>query len=211
LKQLSRAGTLHALSRNEKDELISALNDWQSLDVPEGEMVAIIGSLGGILSVRNEDDKFLLDSLIMKYLSPFSKTCHSFPLFWTSLGKLDYQWNFFDSTTRERIQDLLNVSANRQNLQGNEYCYLIAGIVDLGMKWEDVEERTRNTLLSRFGEFSGQLKQSHLTSLILHLGKLEICLPREIQQSILELTERASQEQKGLEERERNVGIFLSS
>jgi hypothetical protein len=211
MKQLSKAYNHHELSRNDKDELISSLKHFQNLDVPEGEMVSVMSSLGRILSARNEEDKLLLESFIVKYLSPFSKTCHSFPLFWTSLGKLDYQWNFFDNTTRERIQDLLNVAVNRKNLQGNEYCYLIAGIVDLGMKWEEVEEGTRSTLLSRFGEFSGQLKQSRLSSLILHLVKLRISFPPEIQQSILEMTEKASPEQKDSEERERIVGVFSSS
>jgi hypothetical protein len=213
MKQFSKASKHHELSRNEKDELISTLTvHWLSGDVPEGEMVAM-RNLGGILSARNEEDKLLLDSLVAKYLSPLSKSCRSFPLFWTSLGKLDYQWNLFDNTTKARVQEIFNSTVNAGRLKGKEYRDLLAGIVDLGMKWEDVEERTRSTLLSRFGEFSGQLKQSHLSSLILYLGKLKICLPPEIKRYILERTERetASQllrEQKDLEERKSIVRIF---
>jgi hypothetical protein len=169
--------------------------------------------LDGILSARKNADKFVLDSLIVKYISSSSKSCFSFPLFVTSLKKLDYRWNLFDRDTKEKIFNLFDGISEDEMLKGREYGVLIAGIAGLGMSWNDLKEKTRKSLLGRLKNLFEQLGLSTLNVIIFNLGKLAVHLsPRDsIWETVLQMTIKILaliDKETNLKERTRIVSYF---
>jgi hypothetical protein len=111
------------LTKNGKNELRCILKDWENRD--RRGVANILRSLDGIFSARNKEDKFVLDSLIVKYLRSPSNSLRSFPLFLTSLKKLDYHWNLFDREMQERTLNMFDDMANDEMLKGRKYGDLI--------------------------------------------------------------------------------------
>jgi hypothetical protein len=181
-----------ALRKDEKDELRLMLPDFEKLDPRAPEIASVLRCLDGLLSARNKEDKFVLDSLIVKYLRSVSPSLRSFPLFLTSLKKLDYRWNFFGSDAKERILNMFDDMSNDNVLKGREYSEIIAGITGLGMKWNDLKERTRETLLGRLKNIHGGCDLVSLYSIIFNLGKLSVRIHHGdvIRETVLQMTSK---------------------
>jgi hypothetical protein len=202
------------LLQREKAELKSILTESGKLDLGTDQTVKVLRNLDGILSARNKEDKFVLDSFLIKFISSSSKSFQSFPLFLTSLKKLDYRWNVFDRCTKERIVNRFDDISNDGMLKGKEYRELIAGIAGLEMNWNDLKERTRTNLLERLKNIYGELDLSGLGMVIFHLGKLSVRLsPQDfiwetvtrMAVTILSLIEK----EMNLKERTRIVSYFF--
>jgi hypothetical protein len=170
--------------------------------------------LDGLLSARDAGDKFVLDSLIVKYLRSASTSLRSFPCFLSSLKKLDYHWNTFDNDTKERILNLFDDMSNGNMLEGREYSEIIGGITGLGMNWNDLKERTRETLLGRLRNFYWQFDLISLYSIIFSMGKLSLRIQYGgvIWETILEMTSKTlelTQKEYNLNEQERAVSFSM--
>jgi hypothetical protein len=178
------------LLKREKDELISILTEWGKLDRGTDETAKVLMNLDGILSARNKEDKFIIDSLVVKYICSSSKSFVSFPLFLTSLKKVDYRWKLFDRGTKERIVDVFDGICEDELLKGGEYGELIAGVTGLEMNWKDLKEKSRKTLLNRLKNIYGQMDLSSLSMIIFHMGKLAVHFsPRDvIWETVLKMT-----------------------
>jgi hypothetical protein len=203
-----------ALQKDEKDELRLLLPDFEKLEPGATTIVSILRYLDGLLSARNKEDKFVLDSLIVKYLRSTSIPLRSFPLFLTSLKKLDYQWNFFGNDTTERVVDMFDLISNAEVLTGREYSEIIGGITGLGMNWNDLKERTRETLLGRLKHFYGECNLVSLSSIIFNMGKLSVRISHgdSIWETVLQMTSmifELMEKETDLKERERTVSFLM--
>jgi hypothetical protein len=142
------------------------LPDFEKLGPGATEIADVLRYLDGFFSTRDKEDRLVLDSLIVKYLRSASISLRSFPLFLTSLKKLDYHWNSFDNDVKERILNMFDLISNAEVLTGREYSEIMGGIAGLGMNWNDLKERTRETLLGRLKHFYGECNLVSLSSII---------------------------------------------
>jgi hypothetical protein len=202
------------LRKDEKVELRLMLPDFEKLDPGATEIAGVLRNLNRILSARNKEDKFVLDSLIVKYFRSASISLRSFPLFLTSLKKLDYHWNSFDNDVKKRILNLFGDMSNDDMLTGREYSEIIGGITGLGMKWNDLKERTRETLLGRLKNIYGESELIHLRSIIFNMGKLSVHIQRDgvIWETVLQMTSmifELMEKETDLKERERTVSFLM--
>jgi hypothetical protein len=201
------------LLKREKDELISILTEWGKLDRGTDETAKVLRNLEGILSARNKEDKFIIDSLIVKYICSSSKSFVSFPLFLTSLKKVDYRWNLIDRETKERIVFLFDGISEDETLKGREYGELIGGIAGLEMNWNDLKENTRKSLLERLKNIDEETDLLYLYSIIFTMGRLVIQLQPgdSTWESVLKMTAKiltSVDKETTLKERARIVSYF---
>jgi hypothetical protein len=201
-----------ALRKDEKDELRLMLPDFEKLDPRAPEIAIVLRYLDGFFSTRDKEDKLVLDSLIVKYLRSASISLRSFPLFLTSLKKLDYRWRSFGDDVKERILNIFDLISNDEMLTGREYSEIMGGITGLGMNWNDLKERTRETLLGRLKNIYWGCDMLNLYSIIFNMGKLSVHIQRDgviwetvlqMASKILELIEKVS----NLKDRERIVSF----
>jgi hypothetical protein len=164
------------LLKSEKEELKSILTERVKFDRGTNETAHVLRSLDGILSARNNEDKRIVDSLIVAYIGSSSKSFLSFPFFLTSLKKLDYRWNLFDRNTKERIVELFDGFSSDEMLEGRAFRELIDGIAGLEMNWNDLQEKTRSNLLRRLKNIYGQLDLTESCSVIFKMDKLAVHL-----------------------------------
>jgi hypothetical protein len=201
-----------ALRKDEKDELRLLLPHWEKLDPGATEIADVLRNLDGLFSARDKEDRLVLDSLIVKYLRSATTSLRSFPLFLTSLKKLDYHWNSFDNDVKERILNLFDDIANDGMLKGREYSEIIGGITGLGMKWNDLKERTRKTLLGRLKNVYGGCDLIGLSSIVFNMGKLSVRIPHgdSIWETVLQMTSKIfelMEKETDLKERGRRVSF----
>jgi hypothetical protein len=174
LKQVAlEAPDKSVLSQQRKDEIKFVLKELSFVDLKPAENANILREMEGICSARDNEDKVMIGSFIGNYLR--GKSLRSFPLFLTSLRKLNYRLSFMASDTKQRLLQLFDEVSTDKGLTGRDFNEVIGGIVTgLAMEWKDFKETTKNKLLQRLKGLFGTLNLLELSSIIFNLGKLAV-------------------------------------
>jgi hypothetical protein len=106
--------------------------------------------------------------------------------------------------------------SNDDLLKGREYNDIIVGFAGLGMNWNDLKERTRETLLGRLKNIYGGCYLTSLYSIIFNMGKLSIRIQSNavIRKTVLQMTSKIFElieKEVDLKERERTVSVIPRS
>jgi hypothetical protein len=161
------------LSQQRKEEIKSVLKELSAVDLKCDENANILRGMEGICSARDNEDRGVIDGFILNYLR--AKSPRSFPLFLTSLRKLNYRWSFMASETKQKLLQLFDEVSTDKSLTGRDFNEVIGGVVTgLAMEWRDFQETTRNKLLQRLKGLYGTLNLLELSSIIFNLGKLAV-------------------------------------
>lgn len=152
---------------------------------------------------KNEEEKIEMDKIIEKYLSLSSSELREtttraayIAAFFTSLSKLQYQWNLFGFKRKKTLILLLEEISKYDYQIPWQYVELILSFANIQIPWDDMTDNTKLNFLNKLIPLKEMVDDIGARIIVVSYGNLQVNIKEfggNIYESYLELYRKAYQ------------------